>query len=198
MLSFDQIYQSQKWWQISLSKFEYFVLNESPHTHKITVITRKFCKCCPQKIDIVSSCQIMRFGSTRLQSLKNSAVQIWQTCPIVVTALKQAGRHQHNSIVAKCTHQPIVYIYVLKNEYIFVSVVWMNHQMNQSNIDEILSCGSRRSVKRPRFSSRTTSSTTNLPKSIGFPLSCATFFKVSIALSVWPLVTKYLADSGNH
>lgn len=123
MLSFDQIYQSQKWWQISLSKYEYFVLNESLHTLKITVITRKFCKCCPQKIDIVPSCQIMRFGSTRLHSLKNSAAQICRTCPIIVTALKQAGRHQHNSIVAKCTHQPIVNIFMYYNMSKF-SFLW--------------------------------------------------------------------------
>lgn len=70
--------------------------------------------------------------------------------------------------------------------------------MNQSNTEVTLSCGSRRSVKRPRFSSKTTSSTTNLPTSIGFPLSCATFFNVSIAFSVLPLATRYLADSGNH
>lgn len=74
----------------------------------------------------------------------------------------------------------------------------MKYQINQSKIEVTLSCGNRRSVKRPRFSSKTTSSTTSLPKSIGFPLSCATFFNVSIALSVWPLATKYLADSGNH
>lgn len=47
----------------------------------------------------------------------------------------------------------------------------INYQMNQSKTEVSLSCGNRRSVKLPLFSSRITSSTTNLPKSIGFPLS---------------------------
>lgn len=93
-------------------------------------------------------------------------------------------------------HRPSWNFKILNIRAGFGTIEFITHQINHNSNVVLLSDGFSKAFKLPRLVTGT--STTSLPSNIGLRLSLAICSNVAKALSLWPLVTWYLADSGNH